>query len=149
MNSVSINGNLTADAELKYIGSKNTACVTFTIGKSKHFKNERGNIEKKSIFFQVVIYGPYAEKICPSLKKGTQAFIQGTLNAEYWEKDGTKHSRTNIIAQKVFVFGKNTNTFAQNTESTPPPSNPQQDLQSITTISGEEFMEKIYTMPDN
>ncbi|STP11740.1 single stranded DNA-binding protein [Helicobacter cinaedi] len=61
MNNISINGHLTADAQIKYIGSKNTPCVSFLIGKNRSFTNERGNIEKKAMFFEVIVYGNYAQ----------------------------------------------------------------------------------------
>ncbi|BDB66045.1 hypothetical protein Hc94105_0230 [Helicobacter cinaedi] len=148
MNNISINGHLTADAQIKYIGSKNTPCVSFLIGKNRSFTNERGNIEKKAMFFEVIVYGNYAQKLHPSLKKGSNAFIQGSLNWESWEKDGQKHSKVNIIAQKIYVFQK---LETKDTQAQPTYMQNSQDSNNDNTastsnqivIDGEEFLQQM------
>lgn len=148
MNNISINGHLTADAQIKYIGSKNTPCVSFLIGKNRSFTNERGNIEKKAMFFEVIVYGNYAQKLHPSLKKGSNAFIQGSLNWEAWEKDGQKHSKVNIIAQKIYVFQKIENkdtqtqpTYMQNSQDSNNDNTASTSNQIV--IDGEEFLQQM------
>lgn len=105
MNTVTIRGYVTQDSQVQSIGSKNTQCLNFRIGVTNSFKNERGNIEKKSMFFDISVYGSYAG-IIGSLQKGTLVFVQGKLNQDSWEKDGEKHSKVNIIASKVYPIHK-------------------------------------------
>lgn len=107
MNSVTISGNLTKNAELKYIGQNNLPCLTFCIAQNKTFKNERGNIEKKPMLFDITFFGKYAEKICPSLIKGTQVFVQGELSQDTWEYQGKKHSHVRIIGHGINIINRN------------------------------------------
>lgn len=107
MNTVFLKGYATQDFHKQTIGNKNTSCLNFTIGISQSFKNERGNIEKKSMFFNVVIYGQYAEKI-QKIEKGDLVILQGKLNQDIWEKDGNKHSKVNIVASRINIFKKQT-----------------------------------------
>lgn len=57
------------------------------------------------MFFNVVIYGQYAEKI-QKIEKGDLVILQGKLNQDIWEKDGNKHSKVNIIASRINIFKK-------------------------------------------
>lgn len=101
MNSVNIRGYVTKDSTICNIGQNNTECLNFTIAQNKSFKNERGNIEKKAMFFDVSVYGKYAAAI-NFLSKGTLVFIQGQLTQESWEKNSNKYSKVSIIASKIY-----------------------------------------------
>ncbi|SQC36298.1 single stranded DNA-binding protein [Helicobacter fennelliae] len=113
MNSVNISGNLIREAEIKYIGKNNTPCVEFVIARSHKFKNEKGNIEEQVMFFEVVLFGQFGEKILKYLGKGKKVYVQGELRQGKWEYEGKKHSKISIVAQKVFLEGRD----IQNTES--------------------------------
>lgn len=121
MNSVNISGNLIRDAEIKYIGKNNTPCVEFVIARSHKFKNDKGNTEEQIMFFEVTLFGQFGEKILQYLSKGKKVYVQGELRQEAWEYEGKKYARIKIIANKVFLEGKdkekNATTDAQNTHT--------------------------------
>ncbi|RAX55484.1 single-stranded DNA-binding protein [Helicobacter sp. 10-6591] len=133
MNTIILRGYLSADAQIRYIGAKQTPCVNFSVAYNKRFKNERGNIEEKAMFFEVIIYGNYAQKILTSLKKGTLVFLQGSLNQDSWEKEGQKHSKITIIASKLHIIQKNTPLTQPNQQ---PPNQQTQHIsaQEVTNI---------------
>lgn len=80
MNYLGISGYLTKDAELKHIGNKQTPCVSFSIGHSRTFTNERGNSEKETSFFDITFFGKYAEIKHPRLKKALLCLSRGFYN---------------------------------------------------------------------
>lgn len=102
MNTVIIRGYVTRDSFTHSIGKNQLQCLNFTIAQNVSFRNERGNLEQKVMFFDVTIYGNYAKAI-GSLQKGTLVYVQGKLNQESWEKDGQRHSKVSIIAKKIYV----------------------------------------------
>ena len=106
MNYGSISGNLIRDAEIKYIGKNNTPCVEFVIAKNHKFKNERGNTEEQVMFFEVVLFGQFGERILQFLNKGKKVYIQGELRQEAWEYEGKKYARVKIIANRVYLEGQ-------------------------------------------
>lgn len=52
-------------------------------------------------YHNVVLFGRTAEVAGQYLKKGQLAGIIGRLQTRNWEKDGVKHYRTEIIADKL------------------------------------------------
>ena len=61
-------------------------------------------------------FGKTAEVIGNFVKKGDQAIFSGSLQTEYWEKDGQKQSKTVMIIER-FEFGKNKRETEQATTS--------------------------------
>ena len=47
------------------------------------------------------MFGRQAETSAQYLKKGSSAYIEGRLQTRSWEKDGVKHYRTEIVADRV------------------------------------------------
>jgi len=142
MNTVTLRGYVTQDSQVQNIGSKNTQCLNFRIGVTNSFKNERGNIEKKSMFFDISVYGSYAGAI-GSLQKGTLIFVQGKLNQDSWEKDGEKHSKVSIIASKVYPIRKQ-DLPPQQQAQTPntQASNTQDNLQKLNMEEIQQIVQK-------
>lgn len=101
INSVSIAGRLTRDAELKQIGY--TTICEFCIAVNERRKN-RNTDEWEDVpnFFDVSIFGKYAEAVAPRLLKGTKVFVDGRLHYASWQaQDGTKRSKVTINADAI------------------------------------------------
>lgn len=101
INSVSIAGRLTRDAELKQAGY--TTVCEFCIAVNERRKN-RNTDEWEDVpnFFDVSIFGKYAEAVAPRLLKGTKVFVDGRLHYASWQaQDGTKRSKVTINADAI------------------------------------------------
>ena len=150
MNYLGVSGYLTKDAELKYIGEKQTACVNFSIGHSRTFTNERGNSETETSFFDITFFGKYAEYKHPRLKKGNLVFVEGTLQQNKWvsKEDGKTYSKIQIIGRNINIIEKdkasviNANDEAKEVETTYTPS--QKELDST-----QESQEHTNAIPQN
>ena len=95
LNKVIIQARLTATPELKYT-QNNTAVTSFKVANDTGFGDK-----KKANFISVVAWQKTAEMICKYFEKGSMILITGRLKTRDWEKDGTKHYATEIIAENV------------------------------------------------
>lgn len=106
LNKVFIYGNLTRDPELRAMPNGN-AVASFGIATNLTYRDRDGNKQEKSEFHNIVVFGPQADTVAKWLKKGSGAFVEGRLQTQSWEKDGQKHYRTEIVADRV-QFGPRT-----------------------------------------
>jgi len=97
MNSVVLIGRLTKDPEIRYIPGSQTAVANFSIAVDRPFSKE-----KKTDFFNIVVFGKPAENCGSYLVKGRLVGIQGRIqNDTFDKKDGTKGYKTDIVAERV------------------------------------------------
>lgn len=97
INTVTIVGRLTRDAEVKALPS-GVDVVEFSIASNYSVKRGDDWADEAS-FFDVTKFKPGG--LSQYLTKGRQVFVSGELRQERWEKDGAKRSRVRIIAQAV------------------------------------------------
>ena len=99
-NFVSIDGNLTRDAEIRY-SSSGTAFASFGLAHNRKVKDR-----DEVFFFDVTVIGKYAEMIAERLRKGTSVLVVGQLRQQRWEDErGGKRSKVEIVASQVMFNG--------------------------------------------
>ena len=99
-NFVSIDGNLTRNAEIRY-SSSGTAFASFSLAHNRKVKDR-----DEVFFFDVTAIGKYAEMIADRLRKGTAVLVVGQLRQQRWEDDrGGKRSKVEIVASQVMFNG--------------------------------------------
>lgn len=101
-NHVIVVGNLTGDVELK----QNDAGISyfqFSIAvNSAQYNAETKAYDKKTDFINnLAIFGKRAEAIAPLMKKGTKLLIEGHLQTNSYEKNGTAISTLGIKIEKI------------------------------------------------
>jgi len=98
MNSITITGNLTRDAELRAMND-GTAVLSFAVG------DNQGR-DKKAIFWRSSLFGKRAEALAPYLKKGQQVTIVGSVTErEYTDKDGQKRTSIDVRVNDLALQG--------------------------------------------
>jgi len=105
-NITTIVGRLTKDAELKL----NTILPIgfFIIASNRSKKMPDGNHIEEASFFNVNVYGRYAEIITPKLRKGKQVCVVGSLKQERWiDHTGQNRSRVVLEADTIQILGGN------------------------------------------
>ena len=96
-NTVTIVGNMTRDAELRYTAS-GVAVTEF--GVAWNSKDRDGN--ESVSFFDVTCWRELAELVAESLGKGNRVIVYGRLDQYTWEtKDGDKRSKVRVMADDV------------------------------------------------
>jgi len=104
---------LVADAEVKFSNEK-SKLVEFRVAANERVKNG-DNWEERPSFYTVKHWVHANSKLPDFLKKGTQAFIVGTVVEERWETEEGKRSKLVISANEIELVGGK----ASNTDSAP------------------------------
>lgn len=101
INTVALSGNATRDPELKTFesGSK-VAKLGLAVNRSRKDPNGDGYIEEAS-FFDVEVFGNYADVIFAKVRKGDAIVVHGRLEQQSWETDGQKRSKVVVIANQL------------------------------------------------
>lgn len=105
VNKVIILGRLGQDPELKFTPSGAAVC-NFSLATSESWQDKTNNQrQERTEWHRVVVWGKIAELCNTYLRKGRQAYVEGSLTTRTWEKDGAKHYMTEIKAEKVVFIG--------------------------------------------
>ena len=100
INKVILFGNLTRDPELKALPSGMNV-VNFSIATNRVFRDRDGRKREQTECHNIVVFGRQADTVAQYMKKGSSVFIEGRLQTRSWEKDGQKHYRTEVVADRV------------------------------------------------
>lgn len=115
MNSVIIKGRLTADPELKYTQTNNTAVASFSVAVNRRFAQEG---QQDTDFFNVTAWSKTGEFVSKYFKKGQEILVQGRLQQRSWETDsGEKRYAVDIVAEQVEFCGSKAQNSEGNTEA--------------------------------
>lgn len=96
INSVTICGNLTRDAELRATGN-GLQILSFTVAVNDRRRNQQGQWEDVPNFVPCTLFGERAEKLAGYLTKGIKVCVTGKLHYQSWQaKDGTKRHELEV-----------------------------------------------------
>jgi len=106
-NQVILMGHAGKDADMSYTSS-GTAVTRFSLAVNEYVgKDSNGNPSYKTQWFNILVWGNYAEGINKLVKKGGEYLVSGRLNIrEYTAKDGSKGTSVEVIATQVTPCGK-------------------------------------------
>ncbi len=105
LNKVMIIGNLGKDPEVRYTTS-GQAVASFSVATSEKFKNRNGEMEERTEWHNVVLWGRQAEIAGEYLAKGRTVFIEGRLQTRKWQdKDGRDRYTTEIVGDRMQMLG--------------------------------------------
>jgi len=104
VNKAMVVGRLGADPEVKELGEGNYV-ANFSMATSEKYKDKQGEMQEKTEWHRIVAWGKLAELCGKYLKKGREAYVEGKLSTDSYEKDGVKMYSTKIIAKEVQFLG--------------------------------------------
>ncbi|EMN3633123.1 single-stranded DNA-binding protein [Pseudomonas aeruginosa] len=97
VNKVILIGNVGGDPETRYMPNGN-AVTNLTLATTDSWKDKQtGQLQERTEWHRVVLFGKVAEIAGEYLKKGSQCYIEGRLQTREWEKDGVKRYTTEIV----------------------------------------------------
>jgi len=99
LNQVTLIGNLTRDAEFSPAEDGKKARVVFTAAVNERFYAD-GEKQERTAYPRIVAFGKVAERL-EGLCSGQQVSVHGKLSTGKYEKDGTTHYTTEVIASLV------------------------------------------------
>ena len=97
VNKVILIGNLGKDPEVRYTQA-GKAITSLTLATSESWKDQGGQIQEKTEWHKVSIFGKLAEIAGEYLKKGSQVYIEGKLQTSKWQnKEGQDQYTTEVV----------------------------------------------------
>ena len=123
VNKVILVGRLGGDPEVRYTASQQPIC-SFGLATSERYKDKEGNMQEKTEWHNISMFGRLAEVGNEYLKKGSQVFIEGKIQTNKSEKDGQTRYFTSIIANQMQMLGSKDNSAASSTGGSSEKANP-------------------------
>lgn len=118
-------GNLGKDPELRYTPA-GQAVASFSLATSEKWRDKDGNMQDRTEWHNIVVWGRQAENAKEYLSKGKQVYIEGRIQTRSWEdKDGNKRYTTEIVTQRMQFLGTRDQAPAEVTSGDMPPEAPQ------------------------
>ena len=105
VNKVIVLGRLGQNPELKYIPSGQAVCQ-LSVATSESYKDRNEQMQERTDWHRVQVWGKMAENCAKYLKKGQQVYVEGRLQTRSWDnKEGNKQYVTEIVAGQVVFIG--------------------------------------------
>ena len=130
VNKVILIGRLGKDPEIVYANS-GTAIAKVALATSEKRKDQSGQYVEKTEWHNLVMFGKLADVVGQYLKKGSQAYFEGRLETEKWEKDGVTRYTTKVIVNQMEMLGSREGQER-------PPSRPAQSSRSAPPAYDDE-----------
>lgn len=98
VNKVILIGHLGQDPEVRYMPNGN-AVVNMTLATSENWKDKNtGENKEKTEWHRIVLFGKLAEIAGEYLRKGSQVYIEGSLQTRKWQdQNGLERYTTEIV----------------------------------------------------
>ena len=99
---VTVAGNLTRDAEIRYTRD-GQATTALSLAVNRRWQNrDTKEWEESTSFFDVVCWRELAENVALSLTKGARVVVSGRLEQRSWETDdGERKAKVEIVADDI------------------------------------------------
>jgi single-strand DNA-binding protein len=106
LNKVMLMGNLTRDAELRYLPG-GQAVLEFRLAVTRKFQNQQGEMKEETCFIDVNLWGKRGEAVSQYLTKGKPLFVEGRLQLDEWDdkESGQKRSKMRVVAENIEFIG--------------------------------------------
>lgn len=98
VNKVILIGNLGQDPEIRYMQNGN-AITNITLATSENWRDKQtGENKERTEWHRVILFGKLAEIANEYLRKGSQVYIEGSLQRRKWQdKNNQDHYITEVI----------------------------------------------------
>lgn len=100
INKIIILGTLGSDPESQDFSGK--AITSFSLATSETWKDKEGNKQESTEWHRCVCFGKTAEIARDYLRKGSKAYVEGSLSTRKWtDKDGRDRFTTEVRVQSL------------------------------------------------
>ena len=122
LNKVILIGNLGQDPEARFT-PQGTAVCNLSVATNESWKDQNGEMQDRTEWHRVVMYGRMAETATEYMKKGQMVYVEGRLNTREWEdQNQIKRRTTEIRCDNFTMLGKRSDP------SSPPSANPDSSM---------------------
>ncbi|MCC7137928.1 MAG: single-stranded DNA-binding protein [Planctomycetes bacterium] len=104
LNRVMLIGRLTRDPETRHTPSGQTV-TTFGLAINRTYRRKDSDEQvEETTFVDCEAWGKGGETFARYMKKGRQAYVEGRLKLDSWEKDGQKRSKLSVVMEEFQVL---------------------------------------------
>jgi single-strand DNA-binding protein len=113
VNKVTLIGHLGHDPELRHT-PKGTAVLNLRMATSRRWRDrDSEEVKERTEWHRVVFFGKRAETLGEYAKKGTQLYVEGSLQTRDWtDRDGVKRYTTEVLGRDALLLGKKADVVA-------------------------------------
>ncbi len=106
LNKILLGGNITADPEVKVVGSNKVCNFSLAINRIWYSPGEPEETAKKeeTVFVRITAWNKLAEQLGNHVKKGANLYVEGRLRQRKWNKDDPNNQyrdQLDVIAEKI------------------------------------------------
>ena len=105
LNRVQLIGRLGRDPELKSISGGKKVC-NFSLAVNRRWKNKDGEPQEVTEWFNIEAWERLGEICGEFLKKGSLIFLEGRLQTDIYEENGTTRYFTKVIPAQMQMLDK-------------------------------------------
>ena len=117
VNKVILVGNLGQDPESRFT-PQGTAVTNLSIATNESWKDQNGDIQDRTEWHRVVMYGRMAETAVEYMRKGQMVYVEGRLNTREWEdQNQVKRKTTEIRCDNFTMLGRKGDGTRQNSDT--------------------------------
>ena len=122
VNKVIIVGNLGQDPEARFT-PQGTAVTNLSVATNESWKNQSGELQDRTEWHRVVMYGRMAETATEYMKKGQMVYVEGRLHTREWEdQNQIKRKTTEIRCDNFTMLGRRSDAPAGQSQGAMSPS---------------------------
>ena len=128
LNKVILIGNLGQDPEARFT-PQGTAVCNLSVATNESWKDQNGEMQDRTEWHRVVMYGRMAETATEYMKKGQMVYVEGRLNTREWEdQNQIKRRTTEIRCDNFTMLGKRSDS------TSPPSANPDSSMKTDSGV---------------
>ena len=128
VNKVILIGNLGQDPEGRFT-PQGTAVTNLSVATNESWKNQNGELQDRTEWHRVVMYGKMAETANEYMHKGQMVYVEGRLQTNEWEdKNQIKRRTTEIKCDNFTMLGRRSDTNIQSGNRSEKPEQDDDDL---------------------
>ena len=117
VNKVILVGNLGQDPESRFT-PQGTAVTNLSIATNESWKDQNGDIQERTEWHRVVMYGRMADTAVEYMRKGQMVYVEGRLNTREWEdQNQVKRKTTEIRCDNFTMLGRKGDGTPQNRDA--------------------------------
>lgn len=147
LNKAIIIGNLTQNPEVRKTPTGKSV-ASFTIATNNVWVNQNGEKQEQAEFHSIVAWGKLADIVGQYLAKGRLCMVEGKIQTRNWlDQNGTKHWKTEIIAENIQLGPKLNNNLVNNNYQKSETSNNEIYYKEPTSDNNNEEEIKIEDIP--
>ena len=128
VNKVILVGKLGQDPEGRFT-PQGTAVTNLSVATNESWKNQNGELQDRTEWHRVVMYGKMAETANEYMHKGQMVYVEGRLQTNEWEdQNQIKRRTTEIKCDNFTMLGRRSDTNIQSGNRSEKPEQDDDDL---------------------